>query len=109
MPIYIYETIPADGSEPAEPARFEIMQRIADPALTEYPETGEPVRRVITAPALALKHSSGREREVPCAGSLREQSLLPPSLSLGCPTAAGAAPSARPTGRASRCPRRRSR
>jgi len=61
MPIYVYETIPSDGSEPT---RFEIMQRIADPALTEHPETGSPVRRVITAPALALKHASGREREV---------------------------------------------
>lgn len=67
MPIYIYETIPADGSEPA---RFEIMQRIADPALTEHPETGEPVRRIITAPALALKHSSRREREVLSDGNL---------------------------------------
>lgn len=61
MPIYIYETIPADGREPT---RFEIMQPMADPALTEHPETGEPVRRIVTAPALALKHSSRREREV---------------------------------------------
>lgn len=61
MPIYVYETMPADG---AEPMRFEVMQRIAEPALSEHPETGEPVRRVITAPALALKHSSRREREV---------------------------------------------
>ena len=61
MPIYVYETMPADG---AEPTRFEVMQRMSEPALTEHPETGEPVRRVITAPALALKHSTRRERDV---------------------------------------------
>ena len=61
MPIYVHETIPADD---AEPTRFEVMQRMSEPALTEHPETGEPVRRVITAPALALKHSTHRERDV---------------------------------------------
>ncbi|MEM9691869.1 MAG: FmdB family transcriptional regulator [Myxococcota bacterium] len=53
--------MPPDG---AEPVRFETVQRMSDPALTEHPETGEPVRRVIMAPALALKHSSRREHNV---------------------------------------------
>ena len=61
MPIYIYETIPADGGDAV---RFEVMQRVAEPALTQHPETGAPVRRVITAPALVLKHSSRGERNI---------------------------------------------
>ncbi|MEM9731007.1 MAG: FmdB family transcriptional regulator [Myxococcota bacterium] len=61
MPIYVYETIPTDD---AEPTRFEVMQRMSEPALTEHPETGEPIRRIIAAPALALKHSTRREGEV---------------------------------------------
>jgi predicted nucleic acid-binding Zn ribbon protein len=61
MPIYVYETIAADESEPT---RFEVMQSMSEPALTEHPETGEPVRRIITAPALVLKHGSGRQRDV---------------------------------------------
>ena len=61
MPIYVYETIPSDDTEPT---RFEVMQRMSDPILTKHPETGEPVRKLISAPALALKHSSPHERNV---------------------------------------------
>ena len=46
MPTYIYETVPRDPEE--APRRFEIVQRMSDPILTEDPETGEPVKRVIT-------------------------------------------------------------
>jgi predicted nucleic acid-binding Zn ribbon protein len=46
MPTYTYETIPGDPG--AEPRRFEIFQRMSDPALTVDPETGEPVRKIIT-------------------------------------------------------------
>jgi len=42
MPIYVYETI----NEPHR--RFEVKQSMKDPALTVDPETGEPVRRVIS-------------------------------------------------------------
>ena len=42
MPTYIYETISA------APERFEIRQGFNDPMLTAHPETGEPVRRVIS-------------------------------------------------------------
>jgi len=52
MPVYIYEVIRKDG-QPGE--RFEITQRMADEALKEHPETGEPVRRVITAPAIGTR------------------------------------------------------
>ena len=54
MPLYVYQVIREDG-QPGE--RFEIMQGIRDAALTEHPETGEPVKRVVAAPAVAGSHS----------------------------------------------------
>ena len=46
MTTYIYETIPADDC--TEPKVFEFQQRMTDKPLTQHPETGEPVRRVIS-------------------------------------------------------------
>jgi predicted nucleic acid-binding Zn ribbon protein len=46
MPTYVYETIP--GSPDEEPRRFEVFQRMSDEPLTHEPESGEPVRRIIT-------------------------------------------------------------
>ncbi|MGF1613886.1 MAG: zinc ribbon domain-containing protein [Gammaproteobacteria bacterium] len=46
MPTYVYETIPADGK--SSPRRFEMVQRMTDEPLRVDPETGEPVRRVVT-------------------------------------------------------------
>ena len=46
MPTYVYEVIREDG-EPGE--QFEVVQPIKDPALTQHPETGEPVQRIIQA------------------------------------------------------------
>ena len=46
MPTYVYETIPQNDSE--KPTQFEIVQKMADDALTKHPETGQPVRRVIS-------------------------------------------------------------
>ncbi len=45
MPTYVYETIPAAGKKPR---RFEIKQSMHDQPLTRDPESGEPVRRVVT-------------------------------------------------------------
>lgn len=45
MPTYIYESMPTDGSSPT---RFEVVQRMTDAPLMKHPETGEPVRRIIT-------------------------------------------------------------
>ena len=44
MPTYVYEVIQPDG-QPGE--QFEVVQPISEAPLTEHPETGEPVRRVI--------------------------------------------------------------
>ncbi len=49
MPTYVYETIPGRPSEPA--LRFEVEQRMSAAPLTAHPDTGVPVRRVITGGA----------------------------------------------------------
>jgi hypothetical protein len=49
MPTYVYETIEEDGA-PGE--RFEVTQKMSEPALEKHPVTGAPVRRVLTAPML---------------------------------------------------------
>ncbi len=46
MATYVYETIPADSSQ--TPRRFEVRQSMKDAPLTRDPQTGEPVRRVIS-------------------------------------------------------------
>ena len=45
MPLYGYQVIQEDGSEGET---FEYMQPISAPPLTRHPETGEPVRRLIS-------------------------------------------------------------
>ena len=42
MPTYVYETISP------MPERFELRQKFDEPALTTHPETGVPVRRVMS-------------------------------------------------------------
>ena len=46
MSTYLYETIPNKKGQ--KPRRFEYVQKMSDPALTHDPESGLPVRRVIT-------------------------------------------------------------
>lgn len=53
MPVYQYETIP---SVPDEPVRcFEVKQSMSEKPLTRDPETGKPVRRVISGGYLMVK------------------------------------------------------
>ncbi|MCU0877750.1 MAG: FmdB family transcriptional regulator [Pirellulaceae bacterium] len=54
MPLYAYEAVTGDDS-PGE--QFEIFQKMSDPPLTVHPETGQPIRRVFTAPAVGGKWS----------------------------------------------------
>lgn len=54
MPIYEYEEI-TESDEEGD--RFEIFQAMADEPLTKHPETGRPIRRVISAPAIGGKWS----------------------------------------------------
>ena len=43
MPLYVYEVIDT-GEE------FELLQSMSEPELTEHPDTGVPIRRVLGAP-----------------------------------------------------------
>src|SRR5262245_31215083 len=54
MPLYVYEVITEDDS-PGE--QFEVMQSMSEPPLTKHPQTGQPVRRVLCAPAVGGKWS----------------------------------------------------
>ena len=46
MPTYVYETIPKKDDQ--QPTQFEVVQKMTDDALTQHPDTGEPVRRIIS-------------------------------------------------------------
>ncbi|MDP0491844.1 MAG: zinc ribbon domain-containing protein [Verrucomicrobiota bacterium JB023] len=54
MITYVYETIPSNPGE--EPEQFEWRQSIHEPTLESHPETGVPVRRIISG---GLGFSSG--------------------------------------------------
>jgi predicted nucleic acid-binding Zn ribbon protein len=56
MATYIYETVPQKRG--AKPRRFEIEQKMSDPALTHDPKTGEPVKRVITGGSGLITHGT---------------------------------------------------
>jgi putative FmdB family regulatory protein len=57
MPTYEYEII---GSG----ERFECVQSMHDAPLATHPDSGAPVRRVIFAPNLGLKHTEGRSKNL---------------------------------------------
>lgn len=61
MPTYVYETIEADGRDGPV---FEVVQSMKEPPLTTHPETGRPVRRMVCAPNLVLRHGSLQEKQV---------------------------------------------
>jgi predicted nucleic acid-binding Zn ribbon protein len=46
MPTYVYETMPANPGVAAE--RFEVRQSFGEAPLEVHPQTGAPVRRVIS-------------------------------------------------------------
>jgi predicted nucleic acid-binding Zn ribbon protein len=56
MATYIYETIPRNPKK--KPRRFEVEQKMSDPALTTDPETGLRVRRVITGGSGVVTHGA---------------------------------------------------
>jgi predicted nucleic acid-binding Zn ribbon protein len=60
MATYIYET-----TDPTKPARhFEIQQSMKDAPLAKHPETGEPIRRVITG-GYGIMAKGGAESAAP--------------------------------------------
>jgi hypothetical protein len=64
MPTYIYETIPQAGEEPRH---FEVWQSMKDAPLSVDPETGCPVRRVITG-GFEMPRASAMPKAAPKAG-----------------------------------------
>jgi len=56
MTTYVYETIPQKKGQ--RPKRYEIRQSITEDALTHHPETGEPIRRVVSGGFGYMKSSS---------------------------------------------------
>jgi predicted nucleic acid-binding Zn ribbon protein len=46
MPTYIYETIPQSAGETGK--RFEVRQSMSDKPFTHHPDTGVPVKRIIS-------------------------------------------------------------
>jgi predicted nucleic acid-binding Zn ribbon protein len=54
MPTYTYETVPQNPGE--VPKRFEVEQKMSDPPLESDPETGAPVRRIITGGSGVIFH-----------------------------------------------------
>jgi predicted nucleic acid-binding Zn ribbon protein len=56
MATYVYETVPSNSEE--KPRRFEVQQKMSDPPLKVDPQTGEPVRRVITGGSGLVTHGT---------------------------------------------------
>jgi predicted nucleic acid-binding Zn ribbon protein len=56
MATYVYETIPQKRGQ--KPRRFEYVQKMTDDALTHDPETGEPVKRIISGGSLITRGTS---------------------------------------------------
>ncbi len=52
MPMYVYQFINPDGTGGE---RFEILQSIHESPLSKHPDTGQPIRRVITAASISKK------------------------------------------------------
>jgi hypothetical protein len=55
MPTYVYELLDKRGEPTGE--TFEYVQSMKDAALTRHPDTGQPCRRAIVAPAIASNAS----------------------------------------------------
>jgi predicted nucleic acid-binding Zn ribbon protein len=55
MPLYVYQVIEEGG---ADGEVFEVLQGMNEPALTHHPETGRPVRRLLSAPNPIVKSGS---------------------------------------------------
>ena len=70
MPTYVYKNLNTGDT-------FELYQPITEPALTEHPETGDPVKRVVQPVGIAFKGSgfyvndsrSGSAKSAPKAAS----------------------------------------
>jgi predicted nucleic acid-binding Zn ribbon protein len=67
MPTYVYETCPSKPG--AKPIRFEYEQRMSEAPLSKHPETGEPVRRVISGGIGFVCGNDGSSSPAPASSS----------------------------------------
>jgi putative FmdB family regulatory protein len=65
MPLYEYECTSCGE-------RTEVIQRLSDPPLEECPECGQPVRKLISAPAFQFKGSGWYVTDYASKGSSKE-------------------------------------
>lgn len=61
MPTYVYETIPQQPGDAV--TQFELKQSMRDEPLTKHPETGTPVRRLISGGYGLIGANTGRSSE----------------------------------------------
>lgn len=61
MPTYVYETIPQQAGDAV--TQFEIRQSMRDEPLKQHPETGVPVRRIISGGFGLIGANTGRSSE----------------------------------------------
>ena len=66
MAVYVYQTVPSREGEAVR--TYEIRQSMKDAALTKHPETGEPIRRVITGGLGVMTSSKGAPAPRPSSG-----------------------------------------
>ncbi len=59
MPIYVYEILREDNQDGET---FEILQGPNDPPLTHHPDTGQPVRRVLSVPSISGTWSDSKSK-----------------------------------------------
>jgi predicted nucleic acid-binding Zn ribbon protein len=56
MPLYVYQVVEPDGSEGEV---FEVLQDMSEPPLTQHPENGKPVQRLLGMPSTMRRYSPG--------------------------------------------------
>ena len=66
MPTYLYETVPTATDEAV--VRFELRQGFSEPALERHPDSGLPVRRVISGGLALMTKNSDTSLPEPGAG-----------------------------------------
>jgi predicted nucleic acid-binding Zn ribbon protein len=66
MAVYLYQTIPLGDGDAV--LTYEIRQSMKEAALTHHPETGEPIRRVITGGLGIMTSSKGGPAPRPASG-----------------------------------------
>jgi hypothetical protein len=56
MPLYVYQVVEKDGTEGEI---FEVLQEMSEPPLTQHPESGKPVHRLLCMPSAIRRFAPG--------------------------------------------------